>query len=247
MVSHQRPQGGGANGANVQQQTPLIPRAPGRRITRGLILAFVLLSLFFVYRDGFGDSRFKYKYVVEPAYRERYAVPLSEAIRLPRNRGAKIPRIQHDFRSETKTAKKIRVARLDEIRDTFRHAWDGYKREAWAQDELRPLTGGYKTPFCGWAATMVDTLDTLLIMGLYGEFALALEELKTVDFTHKQGCQINLFETTIRHLGGMLAAYDLSGGKHKILVEKAVELAEVLFTAFDTENRMPSPHYTWSW
>lgn len=93
---------------------------------------------------------------------------------------------------------------------------------------------------------MVDSLDTLWIMDLKGEFELALGELRNVDFTHKQGCNINLFETTIRHLGGFLSAYDLSGGKYTILIEKAVELAEVLYTAFDTPNRMPTPHYMWS-
>lgn len=132
------------------------------------------------------------------------------------------------------------------MRDTFLHAWNGYKKAAWAKDELRPIAGGFKTPFCGWAATLVDSLDTLWIMGLYEEFELALAELPGIDFTGKEGCQINLFETTIRHLGGFLAAFDISGGRYTILVEKAIELAEVLFAAFDTENRMPSPHYTWS-
>jgi mannosyl-oligosaccharide alpha-1,2-mannosidase len=84
-------------------------------------------------------------------------------------------------------------------------------------------------------------------MGLDKEFALALEEVKKIDFKYKEGCQINLFETTIRHLGGLLSAWDLSGGKHPVLMEKAVELAEVLYSAFDTPNRMPAPHYYWSW
>ncbi|KAF4615884.1 hypothetical protein G7Y89_g15231 [Cudoniella acicularis] len=83
-------------------------------------------------------------------------------------------------------------------------------------------------------------------MELYEEFDKALLELKKIDFTHTKGCQVNLFETTIRHLGGMLSAYDLSGSKHSILIEKAVELAEILFSAFDTPNRMPTPHFTWS-
>lgn len=109
-----------------------------------------------------------------------------------------------------------------------------------------PVTGGFKSPFCGWAASLVDSLDTLYIMELYDEFVLSLHELPKIDFTGTEGCQINLFETTIRHLGGLLAAFDISGGRHMILLEKAVELAEVLFTAFDTPNRMPSPHYTWS-
>jgi mannosyl-oligosaccharide alpha-1,2-mannosidase len=135
---------------------------------------------------------------------------------------------------------------LNEVRDAFLHAWSGYKQQAWGKDELRPILGGFKTPFCGWAATMVDALDTLLIMGLKEEYDLSLAELKNIDFTHTEGCQVNLFETTIRHLGGLLSAYDLSEGKDRILVEKAVELAEVLYTAFDTPNRMPTPHYTWS-
>ena len=83
-------------------------------------------------------------------------------------------------------------------------------------------------------------------MELYEEFELALKELKNVNFINTEGCQINLFETTIRHLGGLLSAFHISGGKRVVLVQKAVELPEVLFTAFDTPNRMPSPHYVWS-
>ena len=148
--------------------------------------------------------------------------------------------------AESPVLKAQRQRRLAEVRDTFLHAWNGYKEEAWAQDELRPVMGGFKKTFCGWAATLVDSLDTLIIMELYEEFDLALVELAKIDFTGTEGCQINLFETTIRHLGGLLSAYDLSGGKRKILIDKAVELAEVLFTAFDTPNRMPTPHYVWS-
>ena len=142
--------------------------------------------------------------------------------------------------------RKLRESRKNEVRETFLHAWKGYKKEAWGQDELRPVKGGFKTPFCGWAATMVDTLDTLLIMELYEEYDIAMRELPKIDFTNKEGCNINLFETTIRHLGGLLSAFDLSGGKDPILIEKAVEIAEILFTAFDTPNRMPMPHYMWS-
>ena len=46
------------------------------------------------------------------------------------------------------------------------HAWRAYERFAWGEDELEPLTqtgnnGGYRM-----ALTMVDSLDTLLILGL---------------------------------------------------------------------------------
>ncbi|KAH9206127.1 glycosyl hydrolase family 47-domain-containing protein [Leptodontidium sp. 2 PMI_412] len=69
-----------------------------------------------------------------------------------------------------------------------------------------------------------------------------------MDSTHKEGCNINLFETTIRYLAGGwgLLAWDLSGEKYPILVEKAVELGEVFYTAFNTLSRMPTPYFTWS-
>lgn len=189
--------------------------------------------------------RFEFNFVSIPIRPERYPAT-TPLLRLPRRSAKKIPKIQHVFEKESVRDKEVREKRLAEVKSAFLHSWEGYKKEAWAKDELRPIQGGFKTPFCGWAATMVDSLDTLWIMGLKEEFELSIIELRNVDFTHTQGCQINLFETTIRHLGGLLSAFDLSGGRYPILVEKAVELAEVLYTAFDTPNRMPSPHYIWS-
>jgi len=204
---------------------------------------FVLLAAawHFEYRGPFSATNLNY--VPIPIRPERY--PVAKNLRLPRG-SVKIPKIQLEFFSETPKVKAIRESRLAEVRDAFLYAWAGYKKEAWAKDELRPIAGGFKTPFCGWAATMVDSLDTLWIMGLKEEFELSLVELRNVSFTATEGCQVNLFETTIRHLGGLLSAYDLSNGKYPILVEKAVELAEILYTAFDTPNRMPTPHFIWS-
>jgi len=222
-------------------------RAPSRKLTRGLITGALFLFLLFVlHKSGFGRARYQFNYVPIPLRPETYPLPPSSLIRLPRHRPKKIPKIQHQPILETAKEKKRREARLKEVRDAFLHSWKGYKQEAWGKDELRPIEGGYKSPFCGWAATMVDSLDTLWIMDLKEEFEISLVELRNVDFTHTEGCTINLFETTIRHLGGLLAAFDISGGKYFILVEKAVELAEMLYTAFDTPNRMPAPHYLWS-
>lgn len=223
----------------------LTSRIPTKHLTRGLVLTLTACCLFLFLRSSwFGQSNFEYNYISIPIHAEKY--PTDTIIPLPRERPKEIPEIQHESIPETAREKEIRLGRLNEVRDAFLHSWQGYKDQAWAQDELRPIAGGFKTPFCGWAATMVDSLDTLWIMGLKDEFELALGELRNVDFTHKVGCNINLFETTIRHLGGLLAAYDLSGGKYAILIEKTVELAEVLFTAFDTPNRMPTPHFMWS-
>ncbi|KAK5203158.1 hypothetical protein LTR96_011005 [Exophiala xenobiotica] len=46
-----------------------------------------------------------------------------------------------------------------------------------------------------------------------------------------------MFETNIRHLGGLLAAYDLS--KEPALSAKAVELGDMVYVGFDTPNRIP--------
>lgn len=92
---------------------------------------------------------------------------------------------------------------------------------------------------------MVDTLDTLWIMGLKEEFATAVAALNETDFTAPTVKNINLFETTIRYLGGLLSAYDVSEGTYPLLLEKATELGEMLYICFDTPNRMPIAHWDW--
>uniref|UniRef100_A0A8H7NN03 alpha-1,2-Mannosidase n=1 Tax=Bionectria ochroleuca TaxID=29856 RepID=A0A8H7NN03_BIOOC len=104
-------------------------------------------------------------------------------------------------------------------------------------DELAPLSGTGKTTFGGWAATLVDSFDTLWIMGLQKEFKEATIAISAMDFSVTKERGINVFETTIRHLGGLLGAYDLSG--EPTLLQKAREVGEMLYVAFDTPNRLP--------
>ena len=54
----------------------------------------------------------------------------------------------------------------------------------------------------------------------------------------------SVFETTIRYIGGFLSAYELSGEKFPILVEKAKEVADKMAFAWvgvserrDTDTR----------
>ena len=44
-------------------------------------------------------------------------------------------------------------------------------------------------------------------------------------------------QTTIRELGGLLSAYDLSGDK--VFLTKAIELGDLLMPAFDTQSGIP--------
>ncbi|ROT35831.1 seven-hairpin glycosidase [Sodiomyces alkalinus F11] len=180
---------------------------------------------------------------------EHFPVPTESIIPLPTDPPRQFPKIQHTFDPESPAAKEKREKRLAAVKAETERAWAGYRQYAWMHDELTPLTKRFRDPFCGWAATLVDSLDTLWIMGLKDEFDEAAKAVGDIDFTYTpQRRDIPVFETTIRYLGGLLAAYDVSGGRqgnHPVLLTKAVELAEILMGAFDTPNRMPILYYNW--
>ena len=176
---------------------------------------------------------------------EHFPVPASSMIQLPTGKPHAIPKIQHDFPAATPEHNSGNKEKLDVIRKAFTFSWTGYRQKAWRQDELSPVSGKYRNPFCAWGATLVDTLDTLWIMDLKDEFEEALEAIKDIDFTTSPRNEIPLFETVIRYLGGLVSAYDISGGAHRILLDKAVQLADILMGSFDTPNRMPMTYYQW--
>ena len=47
----------------------------------------------------------------------------------------------------------------------FRHSWQAYRQYAWGHDELLPITKSY-TEWFGVGLTLIDSLDTMYIMGL---------------------------------------------------------------------------------
>ncbi|QIX02273.1 hypothetical protein AMS68_007790 [Peltaster fructicola] len=169
--------------------------------------------------------------------------PVTSFVPVPKGTGGLL-RVQHKFTKETMEAERLRVERQAAIKDAFVRCWTSYREHAWLEDELMPISGSSKSPFGGWAATLVDSLDTLWIMDLKEEFAEAVEAAIAIDFTNTTSHRISLFETNIRYLGGLLSAHDLSGDRR--LLRKALEIAHVLYAAFDTPDRMPinwwSPH-----
>lgn len=156
---------------------------------------------------------------------------------LPTSSPLRFPKIQAPPPSESPEALQTRLRRQAAIKQVFSKCWSSYKLHAWKADELAPVSGGQKNPFGGWAATLVDSLDTLYLMGMKPEFDEAVAAAATIDFTHTDLEEVNVFETTIRYLGGFLSAYDLSADPR--LLAKAVEVGEMLYHAFDTPNRMP--------
>lgn len=167
---------------------------------------------------------------------------------------ATLPKVQHAFEDASKYSGRRNDQSRDEliahrqkmVRNAFLHAWGGYKKHAWGHDELKPVSKTAQDPFNGWGASIVDALDTLLVMGLPGEYDLARQHVRDIDFRLVGGGrsaygsadgQIPVFETAIRYLGGFLSAYDLSGDV--LMRDRAEELAQLILPAFDTVTGVP--------
>ncbi|KAA1471635.1 glycoside hydrolase [Dentipellis sp. KUC8613] len=123
--------------------------------------------------------------------------------------------------------------------NAFKHAWLAYERDAMGSDEYHPISrnGSNLTTAGGIGYTVVDSLDTMLLMGLDEEYQRArswVENKMTLD----RDANFNTFETTIRVLGGLLSAYHLSG-EDKLFLDKAKELADRLLPVFDTPSGLP--------
>ncbi|XP_016110943.1 mannosyl-oligosaccharide 1,2-alpha-mannosidase IB [Sinocyclocheilus grahami] len=122
----------------------------------------------------------------------------------------------------------------------MKHAWDSYRQYGWGHNELKPIAKkGHSTNIFGnsqMGATIVDALDTLYIMGLHDEFKDAQEWIEqNLDFS--VNAEVSVFEVNIRFIGGLLAAYYLSG--QEVFKVKAVQLAEKLLPAFNTPTGIP--------
>lgn len=166
----------------------------------------------------------------------KFAHPLPQTPLLP-SPIAYRPRIQHRFKPERTKVAAVQEQRRLEVKRVFGKSWASYRSKAWMKDALKPLSGRYVDQFSGWAATLVDSLDTLWMMGMREEFYEAVAAAATIDFGKSTSATVNTFETCIRYLGGFIAAYDLSG--HPVLLQKAVEVGDLLYAGFNTENGMP--------
>ncbi|XP_047685950.1 endoplasmic reticulum mannosyl-oligosaccharide 1,2-alpha-mannosidase-like isoform X3 [Prionailurus viverrinus] len=119
--------------------------------------------------------------------------------------------------------------------DAFRHAWTGYRKFAWGHDELKPVSRSFSEWF-GLGLTLIDALDTMWILGLKKEFEEARKWVsKKLRF--QKDVDVNLFESTIRILGGLLSAYHLSGDD--LFLRKAEDFGNRLLPAFQTPSRIP--------
>ncbi|GMK54074.1 hypothetical protein CspeluHIS016_0106600 [Cutaneotrichosporon spelunceum] len=175
------------------------------------------------------------------------------------------PGFENGTQWETRAEKEVREGRRAAVKRGFIYAWQKYKDHAWGHDEIKPVSLQVSDPFNGWGASIVDTLDTLLILGLQEEYNQARPFVNQLNFHWVKGRDwsqgyiapesekdangdrwsisrdrtvgMQVFETGIRYLGGLIGAYDLSGDK--VMLDRAVDLANVLKVAFNTASGLP--------
>lgn len=151
----------------------------------------------------------------------------------------------------------------DIARDMFYHGYNGYMKYAFPADELMPLSckgrfrdveinrGDLDDALGNFSLTLIDSLDTLVIMGDLQEFESAVKKVvQTVTFD--SDIVVSVFEVNIRVLGGLISAHVLANYvKEKSppmfswyndqLLTLATDLGNRLLPAFNTTTGLPHP------
>uniref|UniRef100_A0A3Q3EL91 alpha-1,2-Mannosidase n=1 Tax=Labrus bergylta TaxID=56723 RepID=A0A3Q3EL91_9LABR len=144
----------------------------------------------------------------------------------------------------------------------FDHAYGSYMKYAYPADELMPLSckgrvrgqepnrGDIDDSLGKFSLTLIDTLDTLVVLNKLDDFEDAVR--KTVrDVRLDNDVVVSVFETNIRVLGGLLGAHVMAdllrqrGERMQWyqdeLLHMAKELGHRLLPAFNTTSGLPYP------
>lgn len=125
----------------------------------------------------------------------------------------------------------------NDVKREFLHAWNGYKKYAWGHDDLKPLSKTYKDWY-GQTLLMtpVDSLDTLILLGFKQE-ADSTRKYIVDNLSFDKDIYVQNFEITIRLLGGLLSAYQMTGDKK--LLNLAEDLGARLLPVFNSPTGLP--------
>ncbi|GMR31177.1 hypothetical protein PMAYCL1PPCAC_01372 [Pristionchus mayeri] len=160
------------------------------------------------------------------------------------------------------TGEADKAALKEQVLEMFMHGYNSYMKYAWPADELMPLTCAGRvrgvTPSRGdvddslgnFSLTLIDTLDTLIVVGAYDEFEDAVKKVvENVRFD--SDLIVSVFETNIRVLGGLISGHlmsELLRGQQpqrlkwytdRQLLKMAVDLGDRLLPAFNTSSGLP--------
>ncbi|KAG4304901.1 hypothetical protein PORY_001576 [Pneumocystis oryctolagi] len=148
------------------------------------------------------------------------------------------PTLTWRHNKELKKNETVWNMKREQVKHAFLHSWNGYKENGWGKDKYNPVSKtGYNTILSGGSGwIIIDSLDTLHIMGLDEELQIARNWIESsLNFDQEE--YISTFEATIRMLGGLLSAYFLS--KDDLYLTKATDLSNRLLKAFDSPSGIP--------
>ena len=74
-------------------------------------------------------------------------------------------------------------SRANAVKDAYVRSWDAYAKYAFGKDQLSPLNGSYINDWNGWGVTLVDAIDTAIVMNLTDIVTSQLAYIPTIDFT----------------------------------------------------------------
>lgn len=125
----------------------------------------------------------------------------------------------------------------ERVKAEFLHAWNGYKKYCWGHDDLKPISKNCRDWY-GQTILMtpVDSLDSLYLLGFKKE-ADETREYVAKNLSLDKDVSVQVFEITIRELGGLLSTYQITGDKR--LLTLADDLGTRLLPAFDSPTGMP--------
>lgn len=125
------------------------------------------------------------------------------------------------------------------VKAAFQDAFNDYKRVCFGRDQVNPLSKTCADPLGGWGASLVDAQSTAKVMGLDDIYNDAVAQSLKTDYTKTTSNSISLFETTIRHVGGLLSSYELGDQTNKQLVDQAVVVGDRLLHGWAGGNDLP--------
>ncbi|KAI0250639.1 glycoside hydrolase family 47 protein [Lactifluus subvellereus] len=168
---------------------------------------------------------------MRPAYLKVIAIGLASVLTVSHAGRVQLPGLTVPSSAAADRASVVKI---------FNESYNSYRQYAWGHDEVAPSTQQSLDPRNGWGATIIDAMSTIYIMNLTDFFDEALNFIPNLDFTKSKTLDnVSVFESTIRYLGGLISAYELSGKQHFILIEKARQLADRLSLAWSPGNVIP--------
>lgn len=142
------------------------------------------------------------------------------------------------------------ISVTSQVESMLLNSFNDYSENGWPYDVYGPISHNHRNmprtndPL-GWI--IIDSIDTLMIAynhttddkhkAQFLDHITHIEEWVDNELNYDIDAEVNIFETTIRMLGGLLSAYYLSSELHiskpKVYLNKAINLADRLSLAFE--------------